>query len=79
MGGKRTLDAPTRAAESCFQRDFALGDALVQPFVEEVASATVCEYSLTFIDGSSSHSTLKRATAGEFRVQTEHGGTAAEG
>jgi glutathione synthase/RimK-type ligase-like ATP-grasp enzyme len=50
-----------------------LGDALLQPFVEEVSRNG--EYSFTFIDGEFSHTTLKRATDGEFRVQTEHGGS----
>jgi glutathione synthase/RimK-type ligase-like ATP-grasp enzyme len=50
-----------------------LGDVLVQPFAEEVARNG--EYSLTFIDGEFSHATIKRAAGGEFRVQTEHGGS----
>jgi glutathione synthase/RimK-type ligase-like ATP-grasp enzyme len=52
-----------------------IGDALLQPFVDEVSQNG--EYSFTFIDGAFSHATLKRATAhgGEFRVQTEHGGS----
>jgi glutathione synthase/RimK-type ligase-like ATP-grasp enzyme len=51
----------------------SLGDALLQPFVEEVSRNG--EYSFTFIDGEFSHAALKRATDGEFRVQTEHGGS----
>lgn len=51
-----------------------IGDALLQPFVDEVARNG--EYSFTFIDGVFSHATLKRAADGEFRVQTEHGGSA---
>ena len=50
-----------------------LGDALLQPFVEEVGQHG--EYSFTFIDGAFSHATIKRAAEGEFRVQTEHGGS----
>lgn len=65
------LDADSR---DVIARVTSLGDALVQPFVEEVARDG--EYSFTFIDGGYSHATLKRALAGEFRVQTEHGGTA---
>ena len=51
------------------------GDALLQPFAEEIARDG--EYSYTFIDGDFSHATLKRAQTetGEFRVQTEHGGS----
>lgn len=52
-----------------------LGDTLVQPFVDEIPSEG--ELSLIFIDGKFSHSAIKRAKAGEFRVQTEHGGSVA--
>lgn len=60
-----------RAVES-LRRATAVGHVLVQPFAEEVPRDG--EYSFTFIDGAFSHATIKRATAGEFRVQTEHGG-----
>jgi glutathione synthase/RimK-type ligase-like ATP-grasp enzyme len=60
----RALIAASRAA--------AAGDVLVQPFADEVPRDG--EYSFTFIDGAYSHATIKRAAAGEFRVQTEHGG-----
>jgi hypothetical protein len=46
---------------------------LVQPFADEIARFG--ELSFTFFDGAFSHATVKRARAGEFRVQTEHGGT----
>ena len=51
------------------------GDVLVQPFAEEVPEAG--ELSFMFLDGEFSHAALKRAAVatGEFRVQTEHGGT----
>jgi glutathione synthase/RimK-type ligase-like ATP-grasp enzyme len=69
------LRAPlTDQARAAVARVTSLGDALLQPFLDEVPRDG--EYSFTFIDGIYSHSTLKRATAGEFRVQTEHGGTA---
>lgn len=69
------LRAPlTGEARQAVARVTAVGDALVQPFVEEVSRDG--EYSFTFIDAAYSHATLKRATAGEFRVQTEHGGSA---
>jgi glutathione synthase/RimK-type ligase-like ATP-grasp enzyme len=61
------------AAREAIAKVTAIGDALLQPFVEEVPRYG--EYSFTFIDGAFSHATLKRATAGEFRVQTEHGGS----
>jgi glutathione synthase/RimK-type ligase-like ATP-grasp enzyme len=69
------LNAPLDGeARQAVARVTAVGDALVQPFVEEVPRDG--EYSFTFIDGVFSHATLKRATDGEFRVQTEHGGSA---
>jgi len=53
----------------------SLCDVLVQPFVEEIPRDG--ELSFTFIDGRFSHAALKRARpgGGEFRVQTEHGGS----
>ena len=46
---------------------------LVQPFVEEVR--TRGEWSVIFIDGTPTHSVLKRPAAGDFRVQSHLGGT----
>jgi glutathione synthase/RimK-type ligase-like ATP-grasp enzyme len=64
------LDAAARAA---IVRVATIGDVLVQPFAPEIGESG--ELSLTFFDGAFSHATLKRARAGEFRVQTEHGGS----
>ncbi len=64
------LDAAARAA---IARVAAIGDVLVQPFANEVVDPG--ELSLVFFDGVFSHATIKRPRAGEFRVQTEHGGT----
>jgi len=50
-----------------------IGEMLVQPFADEVPRHG--EYSFTFIDGAFSHATIKRPSRGEFRVQTEHGGS----
>lgn len=61
------------AARSAIARVSAIGDVLVQPFANEVPESG--ELSLIFFDGVFSHATVKRARAGEFRVQTEHGGT----
>ncbi|HEX4685030.1 MAG TPA: hypothetical protein VH277_20095 [Gemmatimonadaceae bacterium] len=61
------------AGHAAIERTCAAGDALVQPFASEVP--VTGEYSFTFIDGEFSHATIKRAAAGEFRVQTEHGGS----
>lgn len=50
------------------------GRALVQPFLPEIVSCG--ETSLIFLGGEFSHAILKRAKAGDIRVQTDHGGTA---
>lgn len=49
------------------------GDVLLQACVPEIR--THGEWSLMFFDGRYSHAALKRAAAGEFRVQMEWGGT----
>jgi len=61
------------AARDTIARVAELSHVLVQPFVEEIARDG--ELSFTFIDGRFSHAALKRARSGEFRVQTEHGGS----
>ena len=48
-------------------------DVLVQPFVDEVVRDG--EWSLLFFGGEYSHAVLKRAKAGDFRVQNDFGGT----
>jgi glutathione synthase/RimK-type ligase-like ATP-grasp enzyme len=48
-------------------------DYLVQAFVPEIARDG--EWSLLFFDGVYSHAVLKRATTGEFRVQSQFGGS----
>jgi glutathione synthase/RimK-type ligase-like ATP-grasp enzyme len=50
-------------------------DLLVQRVVPEVVAAG--EWSLMFIDGRYSHGVMKRPKPGDFRVQTELGGSAA--
>lgn len=52
----------------------AVRDVLVQPFLEEVVRDG--EWSLLFLGGAFSHAVLKRAGAGDFRVQSDFGGTA---
>lgn len=64
------FDASARAS---VERATSVGDVLVQPFAPEVPRDG--EYSFVFIDGAFSHAAIKRARGGEFRVQTEHGGT----
>ena len=47
---------------------------MIQPFLTEVPNHG--EWSLVFIGGQYSHSVLKRAAPGDFRVQWQYGGTA---
>jgi glutathione synthase/RimK-type ligase-like ATP-grasp enzyme len=49
------------------------GEVLVQPLLAEISASG--EWSVVFLDGVYSHAVLKRARAGDFRVQIEHGGT----
>jgi glutathione synthase/RimK-type ligase-like ATP-grasp enzyme len=49
------------------------GEVLVQPFMREIGTAG--EWSLVFFHGVFSHSVRKRPVAGDFRVQTEFGGS----
>ncbi len=51
-------------------------DYLVQPFVPEIASHG--EWSLLYFAGTYSHAVIKYPAAGDYRVQTEHGGTATQ-
>jgi hypothetical protein len=51
----------------------AAGGALVQPFVQEIVDEG--EWSLLFFGGELSHATLKTPRGGDFRVQTQFGGT----
>ncbi|MCA9664790.1 MAG: hypothetical protein KC503_04355 [Myxococcales bacterium] len=48
------------------------GAALVQPYLDEIASGG--ELSLIYIDGRASHAVRKRPAAGDFRVQEQFGG-----
>jgi len=47
-------------------------DTLVQPFLPNMASHG--EWSLVFVNGGFSHAVVKRAQAGDFRVQSDFGG-----
>jgi hypothetical protein len=63
--------------EARFRRMVQRGRVLVQPFMEAVVSTG--EWSHVFIGGEFSHAMLKRARSGDFRVQSEHGGSAVRG
>lgn len=74
-GTWRTSLATAGADEGRFAalRASSPAGVLVQPFVPEIV--TDGEWSLVFIGGRFSHAAIKRARAGEFRVQSEHGGS----
>ena len=55
-----------------FEQIVREGDAMLQPYVEEIERAG--EWSLIFFDGELSHAVLKRPGGGDFRVQEEFGG-----
>ena len=59
--------------EDRFRAMVRRGAVMVQPFVPEVARDG--EWSLVFIGGEFSHAMLKHPAPGDFRVQTEHGGS----
>ena len=61
-------------AESSFNTWRREQDYLVQAFMPEVVSDG--EWSLIYFNGQFSHALVKRAKKGDFRVQSEHGGTA---
>jgi glutathione synthase/RimK-type ligase-like ATP-grasp enzyme len=70
------LDSPIDpSARDTITRVVSGGDTLVQPFAAEIPRDG--EMSFLFFDGEYSHATLKCAATmtGEFRVQTEHGGS----
>jgi hypothetical protein len=65
------VSAPSEAE---FRRLLGEGDVLVQPFLREVVDSG--EWSFVYLGGAFSHAVLKRARAGEFRIQEEFGGLA---
>ena len=74
-GAHETWMVSTGAIDSELEarfRDLASRGAMVQPFVEEILGEG--EWSLLFFAGEYSHAVLKRPAAGDFRVQTAHGG-----
>lgn len=74
-GTWRTTGEADPEAKLC--QALAEDNLLVQPMIREVAERG--EWSLIFIDGTFSHAVLKQAKAGEFRVQSEWGGSATLG
>lgn len=89
MSGQEVVVKPTISGTAWHTARGVVGDAvfeqaiaqlplafeyLIQPFVPEVVSAG--ELSLLFFDGEFSHAVIKRAAAGDYRVQSDFGGTA---
>jgi glutathione synthase/RimK-type ligase-like ATP-grasp enzyme len=70
----RTSRAKAAADQPAFEALLADSGALVQPFLAEVQSGG--EWSFVFLGEEYSHAVRKRPRAGDFRVQTEHGGSA---
>jgi hypothetical protein len=66
------VTAGTREAAERIDAIRRRGDVLVQPFVEAIALG---EISLMFFAGEFSHAVVKRPKPGDFRVQSEHGGS----
>jgi len=60
----------SRALDRAWRSDDAL---IIQPFIEAIESEG--ELSFVFIDGVFSHALVKRARAGDYRVQSIYGGT----
>jgi len=68
---KRISRADADAAQTWFEDLIARRDVLVQRFADEIEAG---EWSLVFFDGAYSHAVRKHPEAGDFRVQSEHGG-----
>jgi glutathione synthase/RimK-type ligase-like ATP-grasp enzyme len=70
----RTSRASAQHDDSQFQAAVGAGDVLVQPLISAVT--TQGEWSVICFGGTPSHAVLKRPAAGDWRVQSELGGTA---
>lgn len=75
---KPTISATAKDTFRLVEFDDALSDVfsgrsyMVQPFMRQIIEEG--EYSLFYFNGVYSHTILKAPTAGDFRVQEEHGG-----
>lgn len=70
----RVSHATALTVDAELAESLGAGDVMVQPFVPEIQ--TRGEWSLMFIDGAFSHAVRKIPTGGDFRVQTQFGGSA---
>ena len=59
--------------EEWLSNDLPEAEYICQPFAQSVVDSG--EWSLLYFDGVYSHSVLKKAKKGDFRVQSDHGGT----
>ena len=73
-GARRVIRASADRDAAAAESDPGEGEVLVQPFVPEIETAG--EWSLMFLGGTFSHAVRKRPVAGDFRVQSEYGGSA---
>jgi hypothetical protein len=69
----RTPGPITEDDERQFRTLAASAEVMVQPVIESLIREG--EWSLVFLGGEFSHAALKRPAAGDFRVQSIHGGT----
>jgi hypothetical protein len=69
----RTHAAVTEGDEAQFRALLAAGEVMVQPVMEPLMRDG--EWSFVFLGGEFSHAVLKRPAPGDFRVQTNYGGT----
>ncbi len=70
-----SADAVSAADEERFAASCDAGDVLLQAYVPAIESEG--EWSLVFIGGAYSHAVRKRPRPGDFRVQTDFGGSVA--
>lgn len=70
----RTSSATAKIDNPRLESYLASADFIVQPFVPEIESAG--EISFLFFGGRYSHAVLKKARQGDFRVQSDFGGSA---
>lgn len=68
-----TTSSHTQLDQERFEAQLRSGDVLVQKFLEEIPASG--EISLIYFNGVFSHAVLKRAKAGDFRVQSDFGGS----
>lgn len=75
-GAKNTFKVTTENVEEINQKLNQLiteEDFIIQPFLPEILESG--EWSFIFFNGTYSHSLIKQAKPGDFRVQPAHGGT----